>query len=342
VTSTRLKPAGPLTTWGEPNPFGTVTFTPCAAGLEFRFSLPSEGDGQGWAEAVLTASGLFSAVGDFGAYALLFQGEAPVAALLDLGGEHLDRFRPWRQREYDGERTAAAIRSHLLYLWRSERLSLEAARREWKLLAQHGQVRGAERFIRWYEATSLPEAYRFEVRSDPQAELFLQRTLPRLQRLAWGAVASHLTREVRTMAVPEGGLNEHLQRVAHASYALSVRLAEALAEGPDGAFRQHTSHAATLARAQYARLKALLERRGWAIAKPQHPPLTGQPARALLASCAVDMLCLGALALKLAEWLMASGDRDGAAHTVAAGRTVKEQAQVVRALERLLPGEHVH
>ena len=89
-----------------------------------------------------------------------------------------------RRDEYQGARTLANVRDHILRHRREGFLSAEKAREEWGLLDQMNDLDSPFEFGLWVRETSIDDAHEFAVYDYPGgARAFCERALPRFQKV---------------------------------------------------------------------------------------------------------------------------------------------------------------
>ena len=162
----------------------------------WRYYIPSEGI-EGWAEIVITSTGFFAAVSDFGNYAYAWRdaGCNDVRKFFinahknwdyfahKLGGEH--------SQDYDDVATLKNVKEHLLELRRRKRLTCELARDEWDLLRDCNDLYNSHDFERWYERTVLDDAYELRrEKINTHIEIFCRQTMEKLSALIQEQLAS--------------------------------------------------------------------------------------------------------------------------------------------------------
>jgi hypothetical protein len=159
----------------------------------WRYHLPSE-KGEGWCIAFLDAIGVFMCVSDYGNYGYRWPQDGWGSQyrcfrefFLHCDDDYIMR-KIARRQEYVGSETLAEIKRHILELRRGGSWSKDRARHEWDLVVSDmGGVETKEDFARWYDRTSLDEAYEFAVHDfHPQVYGFMKACIPRL-RAAIGA-----------------------------------------------------------------------------------------------------------------------------------------------------------
>lgn len=172
----------------------------------WRYFLPNEKDGQGWAEVLLTSTGLFVAVGDFGDYTYHWHHRGRAVdfreCFLTFGDVYLrDKLSRPERRRYDAEATLSAVKRHLLTSWREKSYSLAFARKEYALLAEHYNLSLEADFCEWSEETEVGDADEFRRDVDSDAQLFFSRTMPRIKAaIAEEVQPQRLTQGARTFA----------------------------------------------------------------------------------------------------------------------------------------------
>jgi hypothetical protein len=160
----------------------------------WRYYLPNV-KGMGWAEIVLCSTGFFGAVSDYGNYAYAWRSRGPEDIrrfLLDIGPDYMQgKIAP--REDYDGARTARAVRKCILDERRHRRMTREEALREWWLIGQHSDLDRSEHFALWCQETKIGDAYEFARHSpDQDAVAFCEKVLPRLK----DAIRAELAAEV--------------------------------------------------------------------------------------------------------------------------------------------------
>lgn len=152
----------------------------------------------GWAEIVLVSTGMFAAVSDYGNYAFAWRAFGNDIRVFLLGVEDdyfVSKIAP--QREYDGDATCLNVKRAICELRRERRgdFAISAARKEWDLLEEHGDLDTREDFALWYNETDLHEVV-MDVhelcvyRRDPQAVAFADRVLPLLKEAIVAEIAA--------------------------------------------------------------------------------------------------------------------------------------------------------
>jgi hypothetical protein len=158
-------------------------------GVRFwQYYLPSE-NMEGWAEIVLTSTGMLAVVSDYGDYAFAWRhfgcGGDFRKFVLQIGPDYLaDKLSYGRKNiEYDSVATAKKIRK-LICEWRRERqVSKRWARDEWNRIEDTGALHGEYEFYLWYQGTKINDASEMRCeRQTPQLVAFVEKTLPRLKR----------------------------------------------------------------------------------------------------------------------------------------------------------------
>lgn len=154
----------------------------------WRYYLPSTKD-QPWAEVLLTSSGMFAVVSDYGNYAYPWRAHGDrdfrefVAGLAKDGDYAAGKLS--QRTAYRGDETLAAIRRHILQERRSGRLTAAEASEFWNEMDEYDLDRYAEEFSRWLResdgASTFTDAFGFAVYDYPaDVKAFCRLVLPRL------------------------------------------------------------------------------------------------------------------------------------------------------------------
>jgi hypothetical protein len=156
-----VKPRKPVTVW--------------------RYTLPPLKH-EGWGFFILDSKGYFSAITDYGNYAHLwtYHGRDDFREfVIDVGGDYVYRKLRVQPEQYNGERTAKAIRTVI------EECALLGSDEEDLFLEYKDEICDSEfGFGLWYRETTIGDACDL-VRRDPDCSLvgFIEKLLPRLQKV---------------------------------------------------------------------------------------------------------------------------------------------------------------
>lgn len=147
-----------------------------------RYYLPSE-KGEGWAIVIVGSDGTLSAISDYGNYGHYWSHpgcddfrEFLLRAKEDHG-YFVNKLSGGR-KVYDGEKTAKAIREHILHCRRTRAWNAERAREEWDLVDECEVDDDEYGYLRWGEETKIDDCY--EYRRDipePDVVAFVSRVL---------------------------------------------------------------------------------------------------------------------------------------------------------------------
>ena len=150
-----------------------------------RYYLPSI-KGEGWAIVYITSLGEFTALSDWGNYGYWWShhGCKDIRQFFLRAKESPDYFigkLSSGATEYDGEASYKSVKDYILEVRRDRSWSMQKARGEWILLDLHSQLHDEHDFTRWYESTSIDEAYEHHRRRpNPQVVAFVEKVLGRL------------------------------------------------------------------------------------------------------------------------------------------------------------------
>lgn len=168
----------------------------------WRYSLPSI-QGEGWAEIVLTSTGMFAAVSDWGNYAYAWRCTAVpdfrrFIAQSDRDPEYiLRKLAP--EKEWDGDATRLATKRRIIALRRLGHFDAEQARAEWERATDFESEVGFTFFVCDTEIPDVHDLPRY--RLNRQAEMFCKHVLPRLAE----AIRTELAAEAASVR-PENDL----------------------------------------------------------------------------------------------------------------------------------------
>lgn len=154
----------------------------------WRYYLPSTKD-QPWAEVLLTSSGMFAAVSDYGNYAYPWRAHGErdfrefIAGLAKDGNYVAGKLS--QRTAYRGDETLAAIKRHIFDARRHGGLDADEARELWDELNDFDLESHAEEFSRWLResdgASTIADAFEFAVYDYPaDVKAFCRLVLPRL------------------------------------------------------------------------------------------------------------------------------------------------------------------
>jgi hypothetical protein len=166
----------------------------------WQYYLPNEtGSIAGWAEIVLTSTGMLAAVSDYGDYAFAWRhfgcGGDFRQFVLQIGPDHLaDKLSYNHQHiEYDVATTVRGIKEKICEARRRRGVSKDWARGEWDLIECNGGLHGEYEFVLWYQQTKFNDASDMRCeRQTPQLVAFVEKTLPRLK----AAIRAELQAEI--------------------------------------------------------------------------------------------------------------------------------------------------
>jgi hypothetical protein len=154
----------------------------------WRYYMPSTKD-QAWAEVLLTSSGMFAVVSDYGNYAYPWRAHGErdfrefVAGLAKDGNYAAGKLS--QRTAYQGDATLAAIKRHICEGRRAGWCNAAEAREMWSELDAYDLDGYAEEFSRWLResdgARKIADAFEFAVYDYPaDVKAFCRLVLPRL------------------------------------------------------------------------------------------------------------------------------------------------------------------
>lgn len=151
----------------------------------WRYSIPNTNGYEGWAVLFLDNAGCFTALSDYGDWSYRWNQRGMDQPdmryfILSCDDDYLLRkINP--AKEYDPEKTTAAIRELILGMRRETQLTKEEARDEWELTSS---LDTEYEFGSWMRDTNLPDASEvWCVKHSEQARAFLKHCMPRLREL---------------------------------------------------------------------------------------------------------------------------------------------------------------
>ena len=157
----------------------------------FRYYLPNKSSSiEGWAEIVLTSTGMLAAVSDYGDYAFAWRhfgcGGDFRRFVLQINSDYLADKLSYNGKciEYDRAGTVKKIKRTICE-WRRERqVTKQWARDEWNLIEDNDNLHGEYEYILWYQTTKFDDASEMRCeRRTPQLMAFVEKTLPRLKSI---------------------------------------------------------------------------------------------------------------------------------------------------------------
>lgn len=156
----------------------------------YRYTLPNDAPGEGWAIVTLGSDGTFHALSDWGDYAHWWGsigGDGDLRRFLvgaDAG--YLLRKLAGGETVYDGEETFKEIRSYLREVARDGDKRADWLREEQERLrdAKKDILADEHGFHAWCDDTQIEEPWTFQQSKPPQqCVAFVERVIPRLQKL---------------------------------------------------------------------------------------------------------------------------------------------------------------
>ncbi len=155
----------------------------------YKYLLPSE-NGEGWGEIIISSSGMFAAVTDYGNYAYLWtnHGCSDIREFVARLGNSPDYLASKLEpiKKYDGPLTVRAIKNRILEGRRGGEYSQEFAKKEWDLLTLYESdiLDGIFGLNEWMEDTGLGDAWECTVYSHSvDVRHFCKKLMPRLAEL---------------------------------------------------------------------------------------------------------------------------------------------------------------
>lgn len=144
------------------------------------------------AEIVISDDGYFSTVSEWGNYAHWWAhvvGDFRAFLSRINNDQLISRIAPFH--EYDGKATLAEVRKYICAHRRTRNISREAAREEWSLLAENGDIFAREDFALWHRDTKIEEVEDFWCESRPaQAIYFVNNVWPEFATLLVAELAA--------------------------------------------------------------------------------------------------------------------------------------------------------